>query len=162
MALLDPYLLAELHREVYVAILNSWVPYGRRGDCARRAGISPVFLSLLCQLDHPARAGAIQRRRSSRAVAERLAAALPAPQEIRASLIEHMAKAHAERHAGQGRVHTYLAQRRLPEVMTGLVELHGRATFNADPAQSERAYRGLRAAATEVVAHLFPRQNPAS
>ena len=90
MPLLDPFSLAELHREVYAAILSGWVPYGQRGAYARRAGITREYLSLLGQLDHPARVGAYPLRLPSPAVAQRLADALPAPQAIRTSLLEHI------------------------------------------------------------------------
>lgn len=162
MSLLDAFSLAEVHREVYVAILDGWVPYGQRGDYARRAGITREYLSLLCQLDHAARVGEYQLRLPSPAVAQRLAAALPAPPEIRASLFDHMEAAHFQAHQGRRVIRQYLAERRVAAVLTELQGLHRQATFNSDPAQSERAYRSLRTAAADVAAQLLPARHPAS
>jgi len=47
---LAPLWFAEIHREVYVALLKSWIPHGPRGDFARRVGIPREYLSYLCAL----------------------------------------------------------------------------------------------------------------
>jgi hypothetical protein len=154
--------LAELHRETYVAIIESWVPHGQRGAYARRAEISREYLSNLLALDPPAGARYATQRWPSPPTARRLAEVLPAPAEFRQSLFEHMAQAHQYRHAEQTRVRRWVEQRRVDELLAEMRAGHGLATFGREVRQTERAYRALRDVAASALTLLSPALYPAA
>jgi hypothetical protein len=74
---------AEIHRRTYIAIIDSFIPAaGGRAGLARRAGISEAFLSYIRSWNYV--------RNPSPTIARRIADSLPAPQEIRESLLRHI------------------------------------------------------------------------
>ncbi len=162
MALLEPYWLAEMHREVYVAMLKSWIPHGQKGEFARRAGLSRVHLGYLCALNHPAEERSPMRRLPSPSMAEQIAKALPAPAEIKHSLVEHMALAHINAVKAHYVTRAHIAQRRVAELLTELDHLHRQATFGSDVTQTTRAYRAVCDASGDLLTQLSPAIYPAA
>jgi hypothetical protein len=160
---INPYLLAEIHRETYVAILRSWVPHGERGNFADRVGITREYFSLLCALDRPAEDKFPKLKRlPSPQMAKKIAKALPAPPEIRRSLYENMELAHVNTVRAHYKTREFIAQRQVSELLNGLKRLHGQATFGTDLPEVQRDYRALRDAAASLVTRLSPEIYPAS
>ena len=162
MAWLEPFWLAEMHREVYVAILKSWIPHGDKGEFARRVDITRGYFSYLCALDHPADNRYPTKRLPSLEMAEKIAAALPAPPEIRRSLIENMTLAHANAAKAHYVTQDFVDQRRAGELLSEIEGAHQQATFGGDAANVRRSYRIVRDAAAGLLPHLSPQIYPAS
>jgi len=158
MPVLEPYWLAEIHREVYVAILKSWLPHGQRGEFAKKAGLRREYLSFLCSLNR----SAVTWRLPSPAMAEKIAAALPAPAEVKISLVENMALAHVNRVQARYLVRAHLAQRQLGVLLAELEQAHQQAIFGAEAAPAARAYRTVRDAAADLLWRLSPETYPAA
>jgi hypothetical protein len=151
---INPYLLAEMHRETYVAILKSWIPHGEKGNFADRVGITREYLSYLCALDRPAEDKSPPKRLPSPQMAKKIAEALPAPPEIRRSLYENMELAHVNAVRARYKSREFIAQRQVSDLLDGLKLLHRQATFGTDLPEVQRDYRALRDAAASLVTRL--------
>jgi len=162
MAWLEPFWLAEMHREVYVAILKSWIPHGGKGDFARRVGITREYFSYLCALDYPVEDRFPTKRLPSLEMAEKIAAALPAPPKIRHSLIENMTLAHANATKAHYVTRDFIDQRRAGELLSEIEGAHQQATFGRDAPNVRRSYRVVRDAAAGLLPQLSPQIYPAS
>ena len=162
MAWLAPFWLAEMHREVYVAILKSWIPHGKKGDFARRIGITREYFSYLCALDHPVDDRYPTKRLSSPEMAQKIAAALPASPEIRHSLVENMTLAHDNAAKAHYVTRDFVDQRRAGELLSEIETAHQQATFGRDAVNVRRSYRVVRDAAAGLLPHLSPQIYPAS
>jgi tetratricopeptide (TPR) repeat protein len=158
MSWLEAIWLAAIHRETYTAILKSWVPHGKRGSFARQAGISREYLSYLCTLDE-ARA---THRLPSPKTAKKIAAALPAPREIRQSLIENMELAHVSAARAYYTTREYVAQQLVRELLAEIGRAHGQATFGSILSEVQRTYRVTRDASASLLRRLSPEIYPAS
>ena len=91
---IDKYRLAELHRETYVAILQRWIPHGKRGKFAKQCGITREYLSCLCALDDKFDQRVVtHKRHPSPQLARKIADNLPAPAEIKQGVLENMERA---------------------------------------------------------------------
>ncbi len=154
---LVPLWFAEIHREVYVALLKSWIPHGQRGDFARRVGITREYLSYLCALDEN-----VERRLPSALIAKRLAAALPAPPEIKRSLIENIDLARAKAAQVRYDVRSVINQRRVSELIAELDASHQQATFGVEAVEVARKYRFTRDAALLLLSQISPESYPAA
>lgn len=88
MSLLSPSIDAEHHREAAAAIIRCLVPHGDRGDFARQLGISASHLSQILAVDELPRQP--DRRNPSAALIDRIVYAVPAPQDVRESLRDHL------------------------------------------------------------------------
>jgi hypothetical protein len=162
MSWLEAIWLAEVHRETYIAILKSWIPHGLKGDFARRAGLSPEYLSYLCALDRPARDHFPLKRLPSPEMAERIADALPAPAEIRQSLIENMELAHTHAAHSYYVTREFVSQRQITELLSEIGIVHQQATFGSVLHEVKRAYRVVRDLSVALIPLLSPKINPAS
>jgi hypothetical protein len=151
---INPYLLAEMHRETYVAILKSWIPHGEKGNFADRVGITREYLSYLCALDRPAEDKSPPKRLPSPQMAKKIAEALPAPPEIRRSLYENMELAHVNAVRARYKTREFIAKRQVNELLDELRQLHRQATFGTDLPEVQRDYRALRDAAASLVTRL--------
>lgn len=90
--LADLSLEEQVHREVYIAILNSALrEVGSMARLAELLGISPTYLSYLLHLDPRT---SYSSRRPSLRIAEAIAHALPLAPDVRDALLEHMVQAH--------------------------------------------------------------------
>jgi hypothetical protein len=90
MRFISHFVEAQLHREVYVAVLNGLLRTpGEKRAFAQKVGISPVYLSYLLALDSGASSYPTLRTPSLK-VAQRIAQAAPAPADVRESLLLHM------------------------------------------------------------------------
>jgi hypothetical protein len=162
MSWLEAVWAAEIHRETYIAILDSWIPHGKRGDFAKKVGIRREYLSYLCALDHPVEGKYPIRRLPSSQLAEKIATALPAPPEVRYSLLENMHLAHI--HMAQAYYHMR-GETSQPEVrknLSDLEKMHREATFGDNPQHVKRAYRVVRDASVSLLQHLSPEIYPIS
>lgn len=162
MTWINPFLLAELHRETYVAILKSWVPHGERGNFADRVGITPEYFSYLCALDRPAEDRFPTKRLPSSKLIKKIENALPAPLEIRRSLAENMALAHVNTVRARYKTREFVRETQIGDLLHELERLHVQATFGSDLAEVQRNYRALRDGAASVVTRLSPEMYPAS
>ena len=162
MNLLKAIWLAEIHRETYVAILKSWIPHGEKGGFARRVGISKEYLSYLCALDRPAEGRCPGKRMPSPGLARKIAAALPAPLEVKQSLIENMELAHANSARARYITREFIDQRQGAELLSEIGQAHQLATFGTGLTEVKRAYRSVRDAAAGLIPHLSPEIYPAS
>ena len=162
MTWVNPFLLAEMHRETYVAILKSRIPHGERGKFARRVGITQEYLSFLCALDHPAEDIFPTKRLPSPSLVRKMAEALPAPLEVRQSLVENMELAHAHSVKAHYKIKASISRRQVGEILSELERNHYRATYGADLAEVQRAYRMVRDAAASLVTRLSPDIYPGS
>jgi len=130
---LAPTWIAEIHREVFSALLKSWIPHGQRGEFARRVGVTREYLSYLCAVESDT------QRLPSEDLARRIADNLPAPLEIRQSVIENAELARAYKAQTFYAARSFLHQRRVNELIAWLNESHHRATFGASAEETSRA-----------------------
>ena len=154
---LAPLWFAEIHREVYVALLKSWIPHGQRGDFAQRVGITREYLSYLCALGED-----VERRLPSARLAQRLAAALPAPPEIKRSLVENIDLARVLAAQVRYDIRSVINQRRVSELIAELDVSHQQATFGVEAVDVARQYRFTRDAALLLLSQISPESYPAA
>jgi hypothetical protein len=159
---LDAIRLAQMHREIYVAILKSWVPHGLKGEFAHRAGITRQYLSYLCVLEHEVGEGPRNARLPSQQTAHNMAEALPAPAEVRNSLLENMALAHTNAARAFYTMTSMVSQRQLIDLISEITQLHQRATFGRDKVEVRRSYQVLRDAAAQLLPTISLERNPIS
>lgn len=148
----------QIHREVYVAILNSALrEVGSKAQLAQRLGISRAYLSYLL---HPDPRTSDSFRRPSERIAEHIARALPVEQEVRDALLEHMLQAHISRIRRQRILAEDLSDESVNAKVASLRALHGDATF-ADPATNSRMrYRVVLDASREFLGVVSPSHHP--
>ena len=152
---LAPLWFAEIHREVYVALLHSWIPHGHRGEFARRVGITREYLSYLCALEEE-----VERRLPSLALAKRMAAELSAPRDIKQSLVEHIELARVKVAETHYHMRTLLKQQRIAEILAEMEASHRQATFGGDALTTSRAYRFTRDASLSLLQKISPERYP--
>ena len=162
MSWIDSIALAEIHRETYIAILKSWISHGKKGKFARRVGITQEYFSYLCALDHPASENSKLKRLPSPKLARKMAEALPAPKEVRESLLENMALAHVSASRAHYKTREFLAEKRVNEALAVLEQWHRNATFGSDLDEVRQAYRTVRDAAALLIPRLSPDLYPVS
>lgn len=160
---IDKYRLSELHRETYVAILQRWIPHGKRGEFARQCGITREYLSCLCALDSNFNQHmATHKRHPSPQLAAKIADNLPAPAEIKHGLLENMELAHVYAVSRQFAGRKYNDHQLLISQLSNLEEMHRRATFGKDPGEVQLDYRTLRDASYDLLQQVDPEQFPDS
>jgi hypothetical protein len=162
MTWLEAVWAAEIHRETYIAILDSWIPHGKRGNFASKVGIRREYLSYLCALDHPTEGKYPIRRLPSPQLAEKMAAVLPAPPEVRQSLLENMMLAHIHAARAYYSVKGETSRLSVKEKLSELEKIHEEATFGDDPVHVKRAYRVVRDASVNLLQQLSPEIYPIS
>lgn len=162
MTWINPYLLAELHRETYVAMLKSWIPHGERGNFADRVGITREYFSYLCALDRPVEDRFPTKRLPSSKLIKKIADALAAPMKIRRSLAENMTLARINAVRARYKTREFVNESRVSALLHELESLHGQATFGGDLEEVQRNYRALRDGAASMVTRLSPEIYPAS
>jgi hypothetical protein len=160
---MDAFKLAEIHREVYAAILKSWVPHGQREDFARACGIAKEYLSCLCALDNPLDGTVpIHKRYPSPRLAIRMAKILPAPKEIRRSLLENMELVHVAAVESYYQTSVSWPHSLLIQRLKDIDEQHLLATYGQDRPEVKRAYRIVRDASRSLLGQIDPENSPDS
>ena len=159
MWLIEAETTAQLHRESYIATLTGVLRWGDKGALARRAGISPAYLSRLLRPVGPT---------PSVAVARRLAASVPLPPAQQRDLHEHLVL------AGEVKTVTRTLARRDPDWLRRyaageLNRVLSLAVYSPTPIQARRfygaviqlglallpAFHGLRLPLTAALAHIL-------
>ena len=133
---------AWISREIYVAAIKGCTrERGAKAALARRAGITPQYLSYLLALDTDLSLGAEKRRQASVGTARRVAAALPLPFESREQLLEHMITARERRQQVKRNVTQNIID--VPRLSSEVRSLAHRATHAPDPLQARRLYSAV-------------------
>ncbi len=139
-----------LHRELAIAILDSaWAAPGRKRRFAAQVGITPQYLSYLCDPLDP--------RLPSPALIERLAAALPGDTALRGRLRAHWQAVRAGWQAVRPIGWGADTADTLAVALPALRAAREAATFVPDPVVAARQYRSVR----DGVAALLPTVAPA-
>lgn len=160
---IDAFRLAYIYRETYAATLKSWVPHGKRDEFARQCGITREYLSCLCVLDDPIDGNVpVHKRYPSPRLAEVIAKALPAPDEIKRSLVEHMELAHVNAVRAYYGLKQMTDRALVGERLSQLERAHQQATFGGNLKDVQRAYRVVRDAAASLLQQIDPEQYPDS
>src|SRR5215469_928520 len=125
--LIDLSVEEQIHREVYIAILNSALrEVGSKSQLARQLGISRAYLSFLL---HPDPRTSYSFRRPSLRIADAMSRALPVEPEVRVALREHMQQAHMA-HIRRQRVSAEdCSDGAITSRIAELRRLHSEATF---------------------------------
>jgi len=147
MSALDLVWEAQIHREVYIAILNSALKTpGSKQRFAERVGITPQYLSyLLDPYNH---------RTASPDLAKRISDALPLPGEQRLSLQEHLLLARERRLQGKEVLSLELTERSVDDCISRLRQAHQLATFATHPSLAKKWYRLIYEVGGELLGHL--------
>jgi hypothetical protein len=95
-------------------------------------------------------------------LARKIADALPAPLEVKQSLIENMELAHIHKTRSHLVTGEFIAQRAVGELLSEIGMGHGKATFGTDLKEVRRAYRSVRDASVSLLRSLSPEIYPAS
>jgi len=160
---IDTFKLAEIHREAYAAILKSWVPHGKRDEFANKCGITREYLSCLCVLDSQFDTKVpIHKRYPSSQVARRIAGALPAPDEIKRSLLENMELAHVNSVKAYYSTVEPVEPRLIIDRLSSLEQCHQQATFGIEISAVQLAYRTVRNASASLLRQIDPEERPDS
>ena len=156
--LADLSLEEQVHREVYVAILNSALrDVGSKARLAEHLGISRAYLSYVLHLDP--RTSNSSRRPSLR-IAEAIARALPLAPDVRDALLDHMYQAHVGRIQRRQLLAESLSAEVIAARLASLRALHSQATF-ADLTRDRRMhYRAVLAASRAQLCALAPSRHP--
>jgi hypothetical protein len=158
MRFITHFVEAQLHREVYVAVLNSLLrtPGGKR-TFAQRVGISPVYLSYLLALDSDDNCYATLRTPSPE-VAQRIAQSIAAPPEIRDSLHTHLLLAHENRALAARTTTPEIVRDNVHEIALEIRRLWEQATFFSKANDAQRIFRATAQSATWLLQHLDPEE----
>ena len=134
MSLITWYDKADVHREVAAAILDAFLPYGKKDSFARQAGISPQWYSYIRQ------AGSFSLPDIS--TAKLLAKHLPAPQYYKDSLYDHLSEARlAYENASKEIFFSQSNDEQLMVHINEIIQCHNQAVFsNLDPDKVKRLY----------------------
>ncbi len=160
MSFLTEAVEAQLHRETYVALLNRLLhTSGNKRELARRAKITPNYLSYILKLDRDPYSIPITRTPSSK-VAQRIAQAIHAPPEIRESLLWHMTLASEKRIQANHVAKLEVLERPLAEVVAEVEQVISQATFASNPELARRYYRAARDMASTVLQQIRPERGP--
>ena len=140
MHLLASAIEAQLHRETYVALLNSLlrVP-GSKHALAQQAKISAPYLSYLLKLDRDQSDASIAHTPSMK-VAERIVASLDTSPDIQASLLEHLTLAHEKRLRAAQVAHQELFDRPLSEVAQEIQAIRSQAMYATTATSANHSY----------------------
>lgn len=151
------YVEAQLHREVYVAILNSLLRTpGDKRAFAQRVGISPVYLSYLLALDDASLHHYPTVRTPSPQIAQRIAQSIDAPPETRESLYMHMLLASDKRAHAQQCERRELQEASWQERLSELRTLQSQATHASNPATAQQNYRAVAIGGRVLLEHANP------
>ncbi len=151
MSILDSIHQAQLHREVYIAILNSTLqePGSKRG-LAQHIGISQQYLSYLL---NPETDDLYNSRIPSSKVAGKIANALPLEHEQREHLLEHMYLARdCTSHITQT-LRSELLARPIEHFLKELRDADQEANFATDPRISRTKYLMIRDTCKVLLQH---------
>jgi hypothetical protein len=160
MSILTDAIEAELHRETYVALLNRLLRKpGNKRELARRAKITPNYLSYILKLDRDPYSIPITRTPSSK-VAQRIAQAIYAPSEIRESLVWHMTLANEKRIQANHAAKLEVLERPLAEVVAEVEQIISQATFASNPELARCYYRAARDTASTILRQVRPERGP--
>ncbi len=142
MGILDSIHEAQLHREVYVAILNSTLqrPGGKRG-LAEQIEVSQQYLSYLL---NPQTDDLSNFRNPSSKVADKIANALPLEREQREQLLKHMYLARDRASQITQALRSELLARPIGDFLTELRGAYQEANFATDPHISRMKYLFVR------------------
>jgi len=153
MPLLTWYDQAHLHREVCLAVLNAYLPHGAAHKLAQLVGVTPQWFAYFRQAD--------SFSMPSLALAQRIAAKLPAPAAYRQAFVEHLAAARQAYVAAKQEIHNH-AQSRLP-ISDYLQELDAAfyaANFGPNLQTTKQHYQRAFALARLIVTHAAPEVYP--
>jgi tetratricopeptide (TPR) repeat protein len=125
---------ARLHQEMYVSLLNSTLGYGEHREFARRAHITPEYLSMIRNLDRDPPAI------PSPKVVTKIITAVDGPPELRESLEEHMILAHQKRLSVRRQAKRQILEGSLAELVTQIGNIHHQATFAMSPDMARQGY----------------------
>jgi tetratricopeptide (TPR) repeat protein len=160
MGLITGPLEAQLHRETYVAILNSQLQApGSKRELAKRARITPVYLSYLLKLDDESSQNPTLRTPSPQ-VAERIALALAAPEEVKNSLLEHMVLSNQKFRDARQTLRTQLSDLRPADIVHEVWQMMNTATFARTPEESLQNYHTACQVMQEIIRLLPPERGP--
>jgi hypothetical protein len=131
MGILDSIHEAQLHREVYVAVLNSTLQEpGSKRHLAEHIEVSQQYLSYLL---NPETDDSSSFRIPSSKVAEKIANALPLEQEQREHLLNHMYLARDSTSQITQTLHSELLARPIEDILAELRNAQQQANFALDP-----------------------------
>lgn len=139
---------AVLHKQVYIALLRGLLLHGQKQDIAQRAGITPIYLSNILDIDH---------HPPGDDVADRLVRALPIDTAQRQTIRHHMALARGRHAATQQALTNYVTHESADQMVSNLLAHHHQATFAAD---TQSAYLAVIMEGEAVLRQLSPLRTP--
>lgn len=144
---------AQLHREVYIAVLKGLLKTrGSKQALAQKVGITPQYLSYILdpyniRVLHPQTAKAIVN-------------ALRLPKDQRDSLLEHMILSSERRLRAREMIEQEVSDDGIEERLKELRKFHQQATFGSDPSQAKALYRFVYQSSSALIRSMNPRKNP--
>ncbi|MFI5272026.1 MAG: hypothetical protein ACHQ4H_03205 [Ktedonobacterales bacterium] len=148
----------QMHREVYVAILNSaLLAVGSKARLAETLGISRTYLSYLL---HPDPLTSDSFRRPSLRIAERIARALPLDAKSRAALLAHMQGASLARLERLAPTALQMDDEQLSQRLGELRALHRAASYAPTVGAASTSYAVLRVACHTLIEHVEQHRHP--
>jgi hypothetical protein len=142
MGVLDSIHEAQLHREVYIAILNSTLQRpGSKRSLAEQIAVTQQYLSYLL---NPETADLSSFRPPSSKVAQKIANALPLEREQREHLLEHMYLARESTSHSVRTLRSDLLVRPIEDILAELRGAHQEADLATDPQISRMKYLVIR------------------
>ncbi|MCL5999056.1 MAG: hypothetical protein M1546_23795 [Chloroflexi bacterium] len=151
---------AQLHREVYSALLNGLLQRsGSKRELAQRAGITSVYLSYILKLDRDPYRDSITRTPSPKA-ARQIAQSIDAPAEVRESLLAHMTLASEKRLRADDAACVEILERPLAEVVDEIQQVRLQAIYAATAQSANQYYRLAVDAACAMLQRARPESGP--
>lgn len=124
---------ADLHRQTYIAVLDSLVDWGSRADFAEKVGITSRFFRYLRD--------PYDNRYPSPETAVAIANALPLPSTQKKALLEHMILARESQVEANEVIQSQLPDRPIEDHLDELRRLSQEASFASDPEESRKKHR---------------------
>ena len=141
-----------LHKQVYIDMLRGiLVTHGMKKAVAAAAGITPVYLSNILDLDH---------HPPSPDVARRIIAALPVDTATKHTLEEHVSLARQYQNRVDEQVRYAARYEMFEDMLDDLQRLHGQSTFGSAPVQAKQAYFALANQSRDLLRQVDPVRYP--
>lgn len=157
---------AAAHRAALVALLRSYLPYGRRELAARAVGVSPAYLSRLLSDRSYSEWGKSKHRLDSRLEplerkrAARLADWLGLDGGSRDQLLEHADLSHESHVRASTAIKAALSRRELDVILPDLLKLHTAAGGELNPSLASNLSTTAYCMAKQLMKSLPPRDYP--
>lgn len=145
--------IGSIRRDICIAILDAYLPHGRRIEFASRIGVTAQWFTYFRQAESSSM--------PSRELGKKISEHLPAPDHIRRAFYEYLVEAR-KAYETAGHEIVYRSTKGLPihDLVKEVIDAFNAATFHADLNETKRQYENALAAALLIINNTTPMAYP--